>query len=78
MLSNLSAYSAQSPPICLQNFSGVMSAGTCRFNPGGGNTGFTTRMRILGVLNLKPDSVLPVKERTACWSREVGWLFRVR
>lgn len=62
--SNLSAYSAQSPPICLQKVSVVMLGGISRFKPGGGNTGLTTLILILGVLNLKPDSVLPVKDRT--------------
>ena len=65
MVSNLSAYSEQSPPIYLQNLSGVMSEGIWRLRPGGGKIGRTTCIFILGVLNLKPDSVLPVKVRNA-------------
>ena len=60
MLSNLSAISSQSPPIYLQNFSGVKSAGGFKASPGG-EIGLTTRIRSFGVLNLNPLSVLPVK-----------------
>ena len=52
ILSNLSAYSKQSPPIYLQKVSAVRPSGIFRFMPGGGNTGFTDLMRIVGVLNL--------------------------
>jgi len=60
MFSNLSAISWQSPPIYWQNISGVMPSGILRSIPGGA-IGLTTRIRIFGVLNLNPDSVLPVK-----------------
>jgi len=62
MLSNLSAISSQSPPIYLQNFSGVKSAGTLSSKPGGA-IGRTIRILSFGVLNLNPLSVLPVKNR---------------
>ena len=61
MFSNLSAISSQSPPICLQKSSGVKLVGIYRFKPGGA-IGLTTRKRSLGVLNLKPLSVFPVKD----------------
>jgi len=76
MFSNLSAYSAQSPPIYAQYFSGVRPSGICKLSPGGGKTGRTTFMRICGVLNLKPDSVLPVKVLNCKASR--GLVIRVR
>ena len=77
MLSNLSAYSAQSPPIYLQYCSAVRPSGILRLRPGGGKTGRTTLMRIWGVLNLNPDSVLPVKVLN-CVIIIIDGLIRVR
>ena len=58
-LSNLSPYSSQSPPICLQNVSASRFFGSLRSKPGAGIR-LTHLMRIFGVLNLWPLSVFPV------------------
>ena len=71
MCSNLSAISSQSPPIYLQNFSGVRSDGTLRSNPGGG-IGLTTLNLSFGVLCLKPLSVFPVNDIVCIGSKNYG------
>ena len=71
MCSNLSAISSQSPPIDLQNFSGVKSDGIFRSNPGGG-IGLTTLYLSLGVLNLNPLSVFPVNDIVYIGSKNCG------